>query len=294
MTFTQLAIFAKVAALGSFTTAADQLGISQSAVSHAIRQLEKEWDVKLFIRTQQSISLSSTGKQLLVRTNELLTLAEGLTQEVADLRGVKSGTLRIGSMGISTSIQVLPKILEKFKARYPGIEVIVEEGKDHEVAEWIRDRKVDIGFVVLPNEQFHTTKLIEDALIALIPAQHPLAKQTTIQLADLCKDPFILTLAGSGKFVEQIFEEAKLRPDIKHKYAQIITIIKIVEMGSGVSIVADLAVPDEIMQLFPGVIKKPLSVNYFRTIGLAIPHPSHASPATTAFLQLSKQLFAKK
>ena len=115
MTFTQLEIFAKVAELGGFTAAAEQLGISQSAVSHALRLLEKEWGVILLSRRQSSIEVTEAGRNLLIRVRELLGVSEAIRQEAAAMRGLSRGVLRIGSFGPSSSLWLLPKILGQFQ-----------------------------------------------------------------------------------------------------------------------------------------------------------------------------------
>ncbi|KJK02306.1 LysR family transcriptional regulator [Burkholderiaceae bacterium 26] len=288
MTFTQLEIFAVVAELRSFTAAGQRLAISQSAVSHALKQLETEWGVTLLSRGPAGIQVTDAGKSVLLRVRELLGISEAIRQEVAAMRGLNRGVLRIGSFGTSSSLQLLPKILKQFTQRYPEIDVFVDEGEDEEVSQWLLERRVDAGFVVLPDERFDTVPLVEDQFVALIPAGHPLANKRALSLSDVSTMPFIMTLAGSASAIERLFEAERLRPTVKQRYAQIITIIKMVESSAGFSIVADLAAPDEVMALCPGVIKKPLTPKVKRSVGLAVLKREHASPAVEAFLKVAK------
>ncbi len=293
MTFTQLEIFARVAELGGFTAAADKLGISQSAVSHAIKQLEKSWGVSLLSRTSAGIELTDIGMGLLVRVRELLGVTESIHQEVTAVRGLQKGVLRIGSFGTTSSLQLLPLILKEFKTRYPGIDVFVDESEDNVMHQWISERRVDVGFVVLPDERFDTIRLIDDQFVALIPQSHLLAEKKSVRLAELCSSPFILTLAGSETLIEGLFKSAGLQPDIRQRYKQILTIVKMVESGSGVSIVADLGVSEQLMSMHPGVVKRPLLPAIKRSVGLAVQSEKHASPAVKAFLTLSKHMTRK-
>ncbi|BCQ62612.1 hypothetical protein PBOI14_43620 [Pseudomonas sp. Boi14] len=128
MTLTQLEIFSLVAELQGFTSAATRLGITQSAVSHAIKSLEQELQVDLFRRHQAQVELTDIGTQLLLRARAMLGLAATLAQEAADARGMKRGTLRIGSFGPTSSIRLLPRILHDYRREYPDIEVHIDEG----------------------------------------------------------------------------------------------------------------------------------------------------------------------
>ncbi len=175
MTLTQLEIFSLVAELQGFTSAAHRLGISQSAVSHAIKALEQELGVALFRRHQTLVETSDIGQQLLGRARAMLGLANTLQQEAADARGMKRGTLRIGSFGPTSSTYLLPRILSRFRQAHPGIEVHVDEGPDRQVIHWLDERRVDIGFVVLEQERLDTYPLFEDQMVALLPTDHPLA-----------------------------------------------------------------------------------------------------------------------
>src|SRR5207253_6668601 len=205
MTLTQLEIFSLVAELRGFTSAATRLGITQSAVSHAIKSLEQELGVELLRRHQSQVEPSDIGLQLVLRARAMLGLANTMQQEAADARGMKRGTLRIGSFGPTSSMRLLPMILQPYRAAHPGIEVHIDEGPDHQVVQWLEERRIDIGFVVLPEERFDTYALVEDQMVALIPVEHALAAKKGVTLKDLCDDPFILTQAGSSELVSRLF-----------------------------------------------------------------------------------------
>lgn len=288
MTFTQLEIFALVAELRGFTAAASKLGISQSAVSHALKSLEHELGVDLIMRHQSSVEVTEIGRQLLLRTREILGLSEAMRQEIAAARGLSRGSLRIGSFGPTSSLKLLPAILEGYRERYPGIDVHVDEGSDAEVTQWILERRVDVGFVVLPDERFDTVSLVEDQLVALIPADHALARRRSVTLAELCDSPFIMTEAGCATLIEPLFTAAGLVPQIRYRIAQVITILGMVERGDGVSIVAELALPDRIAATHPGFVSLPLKPAAKRRVGLAVRDQRQATPAAKAFLQVAK------
>ncbi|EJM69736.1 LysR family transcriptional regulator [Pseudomonas sp. GM55] len=287
MTLTQLEIFSLVAELHSFTAAANRLGISQSAVSHALKSLELELGVELLRRHQSRVEPSDIGQQLLLRARAMLGLANTLRQEAADARGMKRGTLRIGSFGPTSSIKLLPLILQHYRAAHPGIEVHIDEGPDRQVLQWLEERRIDIGFVVLPEERFDTVALIEDQMVALLPASHPLAAYDSLDLKDLCHAPFVLTEAGSSELVSRLFTAARLTPNIRYRCSQLMSTLDVVARGDGVTVVAEGSLPN---QIDSRCVKKPLSPAVLRQVGLAVLDRRQASPAALAFINLAQSL----
>ena len=257
MTFTQLEIFALIAELKSFTATAEKLGISQSAVSHALKSLEQQWGINLISRSQSDIELTTTGQQLLTHVKELLSISDTLEKEVAAIHGLNEGTLRIGSFGASSSIYLLPEILEAFRQRYPKIEIYIDEGEDKEVAQWLLERRIEVGFLIMPDERFDTFPLIEDRFVALIPSGYPLAK-----------------------------------PDIKLYVSQILSIVSMVHNQLGISIVSDMVITKELLSLYPNVVKRPFKPNLKRSIGLAVKNKKHISPAVKAFIEVAQEVWS--
>ena len=287
MTLTQLEIFSLVAELRGFTAAAHRLEISQSAVSHALKSLEQELGVELLRRHQSRVELSDIGQQLLLRARAMLGLANTLRQEAADARGMKSGTLRIGSFGPTSSIKLLPRILQHYRAAHPGIEVHIDEGPDRQVIQWLEERRIDIGFVVLPQERFDTFRLIEDQMVALLPADHALAGRDSLSLSDLCHDPFVLTEAGSSERVSSLFNAARLTPNIRYRCSQLLSTLDTVGRGDALTVVAEGSLPDDNDNRY---VKKPLSPPVSRQVGLAVLDQRQSSPATLAFIKLASSL----
>ena len=287
MTLTQLEIFSTVAARRGFTAAAVQLGISQSGVSHAIEALEQEFGVAL-LRRGKNLELTDVGARLLRQAQAMLGLAESMRQEASDARGMKRGTLRIGSFGPTASLRLLPPVLEKYREVYPGIEIHVDEGPDNEVAQWLADYRVDIGFVTLPDDRFDTFPLMQDQLVALLSRAHPLAKKRSVTLADLCASPFAMTRAGSEDIIGRLFHAAGLQPNIHCRSLQLVSTIAAVARGDAVSIVAESALPPENA---PGYIKKPLRPAALRQVALAVPDAGRMSPAAREFITLAQDVF---
>ncbi|WDH32803.1 LysR family transcriptional regulator [Pseudomonas chlororaphis] len=288
MTLSQLQIFSLVAELRGFTSAASRLGISQSAVSHALKSLEQELGVELIRRHQSLVELTDIGQQLLLRARAILGLAATMEQEAADARGMKRGTLRIGSFGPTSSMKLLPAILQRYRQAHPGIEVHIDEGPDRQVLQWLEERRIDVGFVVLPQERFDCFALVEDQMVALIPSQHALASKDSLSLAELCNDPFILTEAGSAELVSRLFLAARLSPNIRYRSSQLLSTLETVARSEALTLVAQLSLPEA---SDPRYLIKPLSPPARRQVGLAVLDRRQSSPATLAFIEQARSLY---
>ena len=290
MTFTQLEIFALVAELRGFTAAALRLGVSQSAVSHAIKSLEQELGVQLIERQGATADVTELGKRLLVRAREILGLAESMRQEVAAASGLNQGLLRIGSFGPTSSLKLIPAILDVFQKRYPGIEVRIDEGTDDDTLQWILDRRVDIGFIQQPDERFDTVDLVEDQMVALLPAGHRLAAKKSVSAHDLANEPFIMPDAGCSTLIEPLFAAQGLCPQVRYRMSQVLTVLGMVARGNGVSGMAELALPADLAASHPNIAVRPFSPPVRRRVGLALRNLAQASPAAKAFVEVARKV----
>lgn len=285
MTFTQLEVFAVLARVGSFSRAAGVLGISQSGVSHAIKQLERELGVTLLKRDGAEATLTDVGARLLSRTNDILQQKEALQQEADAEHGIARGTLRIASFGSTSSLRLLPKLLARFQQAHPLVEVHIEESIDDVVVQWLMERRVELGFVVLPDERFDTFTLAEDELVAVLPAAHPLASRSALSAMDFHAQPFIRTSAGSGPHIDAFLASQGAEPKTLFRFEQLTSMMGFVAQGDALTIAARLALPAPPV----GVVYRPLEPRRRREIALAALSFDKLSPAALAFVELTQK-----
>lgn len=290
MTFTQLEVFAAVARAGSFSRAAALLGITQSAVSHAVHALESELDVVLVRREGVQSTLTDAGSRLLVRAHDILQQREALVQEAATVRGVARGTLRIASFGSTSSLRLLPALLTEYHRLQPEVEVQVEEQDDETVIRWLLEQRAEIGFVTLPDDRFETVRLAEDEFVAVVPAGHRLAQKRVVHPRDLEAEPFIRTGAGSGPAVDRILAETGAQPKVLYRFEQLSSVLGFVAQGHALAIAARLALPDEA----PGVVYRSLSPHQRRITGLAVRNMKRLSPAALAFVEMAARTVRRR
>lgn len=153
--------------------------------------------------------------------------------------------------------------------------------------QWLEERRIDIGFVVLPEERFDTVALFEDQMVALLPANHPLAARASLTLSDLCHDPFVLTEAGSSELVSRLFSAARLTPNIRYRCSQLLSTLDTVGRGDALTVVAEGSLPAYHDDRY---LKKPLSPAIARQVGLAVLDQRQSSPAALAFIKLAANL----
>ena len=290
MTLSQLGVFVALAEENSFTATAARLGMTQSAVSHAIQALETELQLSLFVRNKQGATLTEAGHTVLQQAREMLALSSKMHQHAAAINGLNSGSLHIGSFGPTSSLRLLPALLQVYQRENPGIAIHIDEGPDTDVRQWLRERRVEVGFVALPDEQFETCLLTIDELVAVLPAHNPLAMQTSVTLQQLATYPFALTEAGSAPLIKALFQRAGVVPDIRYRTSQIMTTLNTVASGAAVAILAQLALPDTGWGL--DYVARSLQPTVQRQVGLAWLKTDALSPAALGFIQLARRMAA--
>ncbi len=279
MNFSQLEVLAAVAQTGSFTVAAEQIGLTQSAASHALANLEAELGVTLLERGRGGVALTEIGSRVLAHANEILTCAESIRQESAAARGLAVGKLRIGSFP-SISGRLLTGIIHDFKQCHPGIELVLFEGIESEVADWIRSGAVDTGFITLPVDGLSTTLIAQDEFRLVVPAHHPLSQQPAVQMEQIADAPFILSKAGCEVLIRGVFQSAHMPMRSQFEASDIGTILAMVQEGLGVSLVPELNLPESL----DGVRALPLNPPAYRQLALGLRMSAAVSPAVTAFI----------
>lgn len=283
MTLAQLEVLITLDECRSFSRAAMRLGTTQSAVSHALRALETQFGVKLAQRDASGVTMTDAGERLLLRAREMTALAATMTQELGDAKELKTGTLRIGSFGPTSTVNLLPPLLAAFKKRHPGAQVRIEEESDEVIDGWLLQKRVELGFVVVPDERFEVLPLVQDEFVAILPAAHPLARHKAVPVSALTGLDFVLTEAGCGPVILPILQKNIALPKVLYHFTQIISILQFVQQGLAVSVAARLALPDAPQ----GVVYRPLLPTQPRTVGLACLDAAKLSPLARAFWELA-------
>jgi len=281
MSVSKYEAFARVVELGSLTRAAESLGCTQSAVSHTISGLEAELGFPVLTRSRAGVKLTGDGERVLPAVRGVLNSQEQLSQIASAIRGLDSGTVRIGSF-TSVAVHWLPGIIKAFQRDYPNVDIKLLNGDYYDVEQWLSDGSIDIGFVNVPcRADCFCQALMEDPLLAILPRDHKFASYPKFPLRECETEPFITLLESSNHDARKALDAAGVKPNIKYSTKDDYAIIAMVEQGLGISIMPQLLLKGrhdniKVLELVP-----PAS----RTIGLAIPDASRDSPATKRFAE---------
>ena len=244
----RLKVFRSVCEQLSFRRAAEELHLSQPAITQQVKALEDELGTRLFDRTGGRVVLTPAGRILKKRAAELAELAAHTQGEIAALSGEHSGLL---SAGASTSIAqyVLPRMLGDFKRQHPKVKLQIRSGNTEQVLEWLVEGRISIGLIEGPalRKDLRVEPFMEDELVLLFPAGHPWSKRKELAVEDLKGASFLLRERGSGtrRVLEQALERAGLKMreiDVAMELDSSEAIISSVEMGLGIGFVTRAAV----------------------------------------------------
>lgn len=289
MSLVKYEIFNKAAELNSFTKTAEALGVTQSAVSHAITSLEKEFSFPLFIRNHSTITLTKNAENLLITTRKILYYNNMLRQEVDAINGLNKGTVRVGVF-TSISTNWIPGIVKEMEDDYPNIEIELLEGNYTEIEQWLQSGKLDCGFINNETylESFEIAQLKRDRLLCVVSDQSPLSKERKISIQQIESVPFIMPNYQCYHDIQKIFEKNKVTPNIRFENMNENSVFSMVENNLGISIMPEMIIPKSI----DSIKAIPLEIDSYRTIGLAVRKPS--SPATKKFFEVTRRWVLSK
>jgi len=284
-----------VAKEGSFGRAADRLGYTQSAVSQQIATLERIVGETLVERPggPRAVSLTEAGRLVLRHAEAIVARLEAAKADISALRAGETGTLRVGTYQ-SVGARVLPGVMRRFMADWPGIELgLSEPATDPELYGLIESGEVDLAFCSppLPEGPFEALELMSDPYVLLVPADSPLARRKSASLDDLGDHVLIgSSTCASGGVVESALRKEGFDVSYAFRSDDNGTVQGLVAAGFGVALVPLLAVaaPGDdrvrVLRLLPAVPRRAVAVLWHRD--------RHRSAAARAFIEIAREVSA--
>jgi DNA-binding transcriptional LysR family regulator len=283
MNISHVKIFMAVVEKGSFSLAALELGLSQSAVSRAIASLEEELGVSLLARGRFGAYATDFGDRATVHFQQILQAEAKIKAEAQREQDLHGGRVRIASFR-SVATHILPPLMAKFSQRFPNIEVSLVEADPTTVEQALREHRVDIGLMPLPrtSDDFETWEIMRDEFVVLLP---PAAKPAPDPLSweDLSRRAFILyNYAECTTAVRQHWQYWKQSLKVAYEIKEDSTIVSMVSQGLGAAVLPKLAA----LPIPEGIQVRSLPNPLDRNIGAAVLANIWHSPAVFTFLDL--------
>jgi len=247
----RLKIFHTVARLLNFTKAGEHLHMTQPAVTFQIRQLEDQFNTRLFDRTHNRVSLTEAGKQVYMYADRILKLYDDMNHSITEMTGDVSGGV---SLGASTTIAeyMLPLLIGNFKVKYPEVNISLKESNSEDIVAMVENNVVDLAIVEgsVNNKNLIVEQCRVDPLVVIMPPGHPLSTESTLHVKDILGHPFICRESGSGtqeailNYIEEQSPDSLL--NVCFELSSPEAIKGAVEAGMGISIVSRASIEKEL------------------------------------------------
>jgi DNA-binding transcriptional LysR family regulator len=217
MDLRQLRVFVEIVRQGSFTLAAEQLHIAQPAVSMTIRKLEDELDLVLLNRQEKRVTMTAEGESLLHHAERILDNLTTAEMEMAALRGLTHGEVRIGIPPMMSSYY-FPQIIRAFRDRYPNLKLSVNGEGAARIQRMIAKGELDMG-VITGQKLIHGLEcqhFLREEIVACVPATHPMARRDKISMAEFLQEPLILFKEGyyMRELMDELLAGEPLQPQV--------------------------------------------------------------------------------
>lgn len=241
----QLRYFVAVAEEGSFTRAAERCSVTQPALSQQIAKLEAELGKPLFDRTSRKTTLTEVGTVLLDEARAVLASVDHAQERMRQFRVEEGGVVALGVIP-TVAPYFCPPLLVEFARKQPRVEVVLTEDFTERVLAGCLAGDLDLVICALPVDdgRLHVEPLFAEELYLALPADHPLIEEQRITLDRLAHEPFVLLseLHCLGGQTLAFCQQPDFHPPVRCKTAQLTTILQLVTLGHGVSIVPAMAV----------------------------------------------------
>ena len=292
MELRNLRAFVEVVRQGGFSKAARALFSTQSTVSKAVGQLEAECGEALLERLGTGVRLTAAGELVHVRALAMLAESEHLAAELADLRGLLSGRLRLG-LPIFGSARLFAPLFAEYRSRWPNVEIELMEQGSARLEEALLAGEVELGVSLLPiGEAFSWQPVRDDPMMAVLAADHPLRGRDSLRLAELADDPFILFEQGFAlnTRIEHACALRGFAPRLAARSGQLDFIIALVAAGLGVALLPRLLTEGRNLAPLGVVLVDETDLRW--RAALSWRKGARLSPAARAWLALAREKLA--
>jgi DNA-binding transcriptional LysR family regulator len=280
-----LLVFHEVAKHRSFSKAAEELFISQPAVTKHIKELERKVGMGLIQRRRGGFALTEVGKILFKYTHKISSHLMDIENLLEDLKKDHQGILKIGTTE-SYSKGLMPKLLSGFQTSFPLMKIALDVGNSEEIEKSLLVYKNDLVLIAVTKKtsRFESIPFLKEELVLIVSPNHPLVKRKTVSLKELERYPLIIRAKGSTtrRIILQAFKEVGIHPSLLIEAGSSEFIKQWVSEGKGVSIIVKRTVEDEEKR---GIIKTiPLLEKLYLQVAFLYLKEEKSNPAIKTFV----------
>lgn len=242
----QLRVFVAVARHGSFSRAGEAIGLTQSAVSHSVKELEAEVGVRLLDRTTREVVLTDAGLRLANRVERLLDELQAALLDARSFGVQRSGTVRVATSQ-TTSAHLMPQCIAAGERQYPEIRIMLRDQAQQQVLHSVRNAEVDFGIVVDPVQavDLECEAVLHEPFLLLCRDDHPFAARQEVRWSALNGCRLVLQdyASGSRPLIDSALRQQGVEAQVVQEIGHPATLFPMVAEGIGISIFPALALP---------------------------------------------------
>jgi len=251
MDLRMMAQMVAIAEHGHMTRAAQEMGVSQPALSAALRKLEAEIETELFHRTGHGVELTEAGRVFIEHAQITLRAAAQTREAVRELVGLETGSIKVGA-GATATGYLLPRAIQAVRDEYPGLKFSIREAGSTAVAQGVVSGELDLGIVTLPMDHPRSDELmvvheIDDELMLIVPPGHRLDGKRSFRWSDLEGQPVIAFEAESAvrNLIDSAASTNEVSLDVVMELRSIEAIVQMVNAKIGVGFVSKFGLPEK-------------------------------------------------
>lgn len=274
--------------LGSFTRAAEQLGYTQSGLTHMMNSLEKDIGFTVLVRGRSGVQLTPAGQRIFPLVQECLAGSAALEREISLINSHKEDSVRVAAYE-SIARHWLPEVIQQFRREHPDVTVDIQMGSVDEVYRWVLEDRVDMCFA--SRQDYNTldwTPLRDDELLAILPPDYP-DGDNAFPIEFFNGQEFLMPSMGFDKDILRVLNEHGIAPLIRTTQVSDSAVISMVEHGLGVSVLSRLVLRGR----QNSVRALPLLPQAFRKLGIAARPRKELRPIVRKFITQSRDMIEK-
>ncbi|MBN3724355.1 LysR family transcriptional regulator [Burkholderia sp. Ac-20379] len=293
ITLRQLRVFIEVARSRSFSRAGDEIGLTQSAVSRCVRELEGEIGLKLIDRTTRDVQLTDAGANLVASVSRLLGDLDDALREIREIGEQRRGRVMVAASP-TIACRLMPRVVADAERQFPFVTLGLRDDVQSDVLRKVKSGEVDFGVVIgpLPATDLVCEPLMTDSFCLVARADHPLAASESVPWAALDGQRLVLLdyASGSRPLIDAALSLHRVGASVVQELGHSATVFGLVEAGIGVSVLPWLALP---LPAGSSLVARPLTPRAERTVELVRRRDRSLSPAAEAIWGLVGEMPAR-